>query len=274
MSTSGPPVADKDKPLSIPTEAPVHAPILKTLGPAAILGAAWTILPAVLGGTLLVKLGPVSDWLQSLGAWGWAAYALVFMISAGIGFLPTYGQSMLGGWTFGFGFGFVGAMIGFVGGSIIGYCISRTVSKERIEQVLREHPKGQIVRDAMLRHGFWRAVGVITLIRLPPNSPFALTNLVLTASGAKLGPYILGTALGMAPRTAIAVWIAAEGSKRANDIQELFKNESWWVLAAGVALAVVMFGILALIAKRAIATALVAPEQAPPASNPAKDAAA
>ncbi len=94
---------------------------LKALGPTAVLGALWTASPAILGTVLLVYLGPVSEWLRSLGAWGLAVYAAVFIVSAGVGFLPTYGQSFLGGWTFGFATGFPGDMVGFVGGSVLGH---------------------------------------------------------------------------------------------------------------------------------------------------------
>jgi uncharacterized membrane protein YdjX (TVP38/TMEM64 family) len=236
-----------------PAAKPPMIALIKQLGPTAILGALWTICPAVLGTMLLIYLGDVSEWLRSLGGWGIAAYIGIFVISAGIGFLPTYGQSMLGGWTFGFTAGFAGAMCGFVGGSLIGFGIAKTVSKQRIEQALKEHPKGMVVRDALLRHGFWRSLLIITLIRIPPNSPFALTNLVLASSGAKLSTYILGTALGMAPRTAIAVWLAAAGAGTgASNLKELVENQPWWAIPAAMGIAFVVLAIIGSIAKRAL----------------------
>lgn len=229
------------------------AALLRQLGPTAILGALWTLCPAVLGTMLLIYLGGVAEWLRGLGPWGFAAYVAIFIFSAGVGFLPTYGQSFLGGWTFGFGVGFLGAMLGFVGGSLIGYAIARTVSKERIEKALKEHPKGLVVRDALLRHGFWRSLLIVTLIRIPPNSPFALTNLVLASSGAKLGTYILGTAIGMAPRTGIAVWLAAAGAATgASNLKELVENQPWWAIPAAVASTIAVLAVIGSIAKRAL----------------------
>lgn len=255
MNEAQPPQAEKPAPSAAPTEPGAAAPhpLMQMLGPTAILGAMWTVFPAVLGITLLGFIGQVSDWLQSLGPWGWTVYVVVFMVSAGVGLLPTLGQSVLGGWTFGFGMGFAGAMAGFVGGSVVGYAIARRVSKERIEQALGEHPRGRVVRDALLRHGFWRALLIITLIRIPPNSPFALTNLVLASSGAKVGPYALGTALGMAPRTAIAVWIASAGaSTGAANLKELAMNQPTWLLLGGAAVFVLVLGVIGAIGKRAL----------------------
>lgn len=264
-----------DAPIAPSPDPQTPKPLLKVLGPTAILGALWTIFPAVLGITLLVGfLGTVSDWLQSLGAWGWCVYALVFVIAAGVGLLPTLGQSVLGGWTFGFVTGFAGAMIGFVGGSMVGYIISRSVSKERIEQALREHPRAQVVRDALLRHGFWRSVLIIGLIRLPPNSPFALTNLVLASSGAKPLPYLIGTALGMAPRTAITVWLAAAAAATgAANLKELVLNQPLWLLIGSGVAFVIALAVIGAIGKKALDSVTQPGQTTPPMPEPPEDAA-
>jgi len=46
-------------------------------------------------------------------------------------------------------------------------------------------------------------------VRIPPNSPFSLTNLALSTTGVPLWIYVLGTAVGMLPRTALVVWLAS-----------------------------------------------------------------
>ena len=79
-----------------------------------VLGVLWAILPAIAGTYLLLDLGRIAGMLQVdplLGFWG---YVAVFAVSAGLGILPTYSQSILGGWGFGFGYGLVGALMGFV----------------------------------------------------------------------------------------------------------------------------------------------------------------
>ncbi|MBS0190681.1 MAG: VTT domain-containing protein [Phycisphaerales bacterium] len=226
--------------------------VLRQMGATAVLGAVWTISPAVLGITLLWFLGPVSDLLRSLGAWGWLAYVLMFVVSAGVGFLPTYGQSLLGGWVFGFAFGFPGAMLGFVGGSVIGYFIAKRLSKHKVEDMIAANEKARQVRDALVGHGFWRTLLIITVIRVPPNSPFALTNLVLASSGVRLLPYIVGTAIGMAPRTGIVSWVASAAAKQAPDIQTFLKQQPAWVTLVGIAITVVAFTILYFVAEHAM----------------------
>lgn len=226
--------------------------VVRAMGATAVLGAVWTISPAVLGVTLLWYLGPISNWLRDLGPVGWLAYVALFVVSAGVGFLPTYGQSLLGGWVFGFLYGFPGAMLGFVGGSVIGYFISKRVSAHKVEALLESNEKARTIREALVGHGQRRTLLIVTLIRIPPNAPFALTNLVLASSGVKLLPYVIGTAIGMAPRTAIVSYVASEAAKRATNIQGFIKNQPWWVSVAGIAITLLAFGILFVLAERAL----------------------
>ena len=229
-----------------------HA-VYEKVGPAALLGLLWTSAPAVLGLMLLGNIAPISDLLHTNKAAGWFGYVAVFIVSAGVGFLPTYGQSILGGWVFGFAAGFPGAMLGFVGGSIIGYAIAQRVSRHKVEDLLESNERSRAVRDALIGHGFWRTLGIVTLIRVPPNSPFALTNLVMASAGVKMLPYALGTLIGMAPRTGVAVAFAAAGrATGARDIQEFIEEQPWWVVPAGVAVFVVVLGVIGMIANAAL----------------------
>lgn len=211
---------------------------LKGLGPTAFLAVLWTASPGLLGFVLLWNIGPITDAVVKFGPTnGWLLYILVFMLSAGVGFLPTYGQSVLGGWVFGFAKGFPGAMLGFIGGSMIGYAIAGRVSKHKVEEMINANPKARAVRDALVGHGFWRTTGIVALLRLPPNSPFALSNLAMASAGVKFVPYVIGTAIGMAPRTAIAVFIAAFARAHgAKDIQAVAKGDigTEWLLELGV----------------------------------------
>mgnify|MGYP002777675928 CR=1 FL=1 len=235
-----------------PPDSSSKPSVLKELGPAAVLGVLWAVMPAVLGIWLLASLGPVSDYLKSLGPSGWFLYILVFMLCAGFGFLPTYGQSLLGGWVFGFAVGFPGAMAGFLGGSVIGYAIAKRVSRERVRHVLDSNPKAHALHQTLVGHGPWRMFWIVTLIRLPPNSPFALTNLVLASSGVGFWPYLFGTALGLAPRTAIVSFAAALGSQRARDIQTFLREQPPWVTVLGVTITVLCLIVLIVIAERAL----------------------
>ena len=228
--------------------------LFQEAGPAGILALAWTLCPAALGILLLVKLGAISEWLASNGSTGILIYIGIFAVSAGLGLLPTYAQSILGGWVFGTLIGIPAALAGFTLASAIGYGIARLVSGKRIEALLKRHRKAEIVKKALIEHGPWRTFGIVTLIRIPPNSPFALTNLLIAACGVRFGICLLATAIGMLPRTAIAVFFAAAArSTGATDIQAFVKDGlGFWVLALGIVIMLIVLMIISAIGKRAL----------------------
>jgi uncharacterized membrane protein YdjX (TVP38/TMEM64 family) len=229
------------------------ASALRALGPTGLLGIAWTAAPAVCGTLLLAALGPLSEWLLYHRPLGLALYTVVFVLGAGLGFLPTYAQSILGGWVFGVGLGLPAALLGFTGGGLLGYRVARRVSRDRVLALIETNPKARAIRDALVGRSPWRTVLIVTLLRLPPNSPFALTNLVMATTGVPLPAFLAGTFLGMLPRTAVAVALAAAAaSTGAEDIQTFVRHRGPVLLLAGIVGGMAVLGVVGAIARRAL----------------------
>jgi uncharacterized membrane protein YdjX (TVP38/TMEM64 family) len=227
--------------------------LARALGPTGLLGVAWTAAPAVCGTLLLVGLSPVSEWLLHHRSLGLALYVVVFVLAGGLGLLPTYAQSILGGWVFGAAVGLPAALVGFTGGGWLGYAIARSVSKDRVEGLIERQAKARAIRDALMGRGPRRTVLVVALLRLPPNSPFALTNLVMAATGVPLPAFLAGTFFGMVPRTAVAVALAAAASATgAQDIQTFVRHQGPGLLVAGVVGGMTVLAVLGAIARRAL----------------------
>lgn len=230
------------------------AEVFRETGPAGYLAIAWIVLPVILGFTLLAKLGPVSEWLNARGDLGIVIYIAVFAVSAGIGLLPTYAQAILGGWVFGAAIGIPAALVGFTLAAGIGYGLARLVSGDRVEALLKRHRKSDAIRKALIGRSSLRTFGIVTLVRIPPNSPFALTNLLIAACGVRLLICLAGTAIGMLPRTAVAVGFAAAArSTGADDIQGFIEEGlGIWVLIGGIVLMLIVIMIIASIGQKAL----------------------
>lgn len=236
----------------VPVPPPTRS-LVRSLGPTGLLGLVWTAAPAVFGTLLLAGLAPLSQWLLYHRPVGLLLYTVLFVLGAGVGFLPTYAQSILGGWVFGVGLGLPAALVGFAGGGLLGYQIARRVSKDRVEEEIDREPKARAIRDALVGRGPWRTLLVVVLLRLPPNSPFALTNLVMAATGVPRSTFLAGTVLGMLPRTAVAVALAAAASATgAEDIQTFVRHRGPWLLAAGVVGGMAVLGVLGALARQAL----------------------
>ena len=239
-----------------PTEhgVPTGREFVQEAGAAGVLAILWTLLPAVLGLSLLYFLGSVSDWLAQQGMLGVLIYIAFFGISAGLGLFPTYAQAILGGWVFGTIVGIPAALTAIILASFIGYVIARVVSGDRVKLILQRHSKSEAIRRALIGRSALRTLGIITLIRIPPNSPFALTNLLIAACGVPLTTCLVGTAIGMLPRTALIIVVAAAARAAGVENFEEFMSQGRdpWMIGIGILTAVVVLVIIGSIAKSAL----------------------
>lgn len=246
--------------------------VLRRLGPVGILAGVWGVLPGIMGIVLIVRyLDDVSAWLQARGPFGVVIFIGGFMISAGFGLLPTYAQAVLAGWVFGAALGIPAALAGFTGAALIGFVIARTVSGERVERLVADHPRASVVRSALIGRGFLPTLGIVSLVRLPPNSPFSFTNLLLAGTGVPLAPYIAGTVIGMTPRTAIvaALAAAAAASGSADIVDFLAEKRNRWMFVGGLVATVIMLAVIGRIANRALErfAAPATDDASPPATH-------
>lgn len=240
--------------------------IVKRLGPTSVLAAVAAFLPPLGSIVLFWKINAIGTWLREHSS-GVGIYVAGFAIAAGLAFVPTYASAILGGWAFGFNVGLPAALGGFLGGSLIGYAIARPTAGTRVEKLIAEHPKWKAVRDALIGGSALKTLGIVTLLRVPPNSPFAVTNLVLASVRVPLWIYAIGTLVGMTPRTAAVVFLASKLQNMAakNAAEEAAKQQPWWVFAIGIGITIAVLGILGIIANHAIKRATAAPTSRPTA---------
>lgn len=236
--TAEPETSVTETPPAAAPPAPSTGEVMRRLGPAGPLAAISAILPGICGIVLLYHAGTVGTWLRGHGA---AAYAGMFALMAGFSLLPTYASAIVGGWAFGLQTGFAAALVGFLGGSMIGYEVARRASGDRVEQLIAEQPKWRTVVDSLVHGSFARTLSIVTLLRLPPNSPFAITNLVLASTKVGRVPFLIATLVGMAPRTFLAVSIGAGLSELSKDaIDDAKRRFVFWGIGAAVAVVLII----------------------------------
>jgi uncharacterized membrane protein YdjX (TVP38/TMEM64 family) len=225
-----------------------------------ILGVLWSTLPPLAGFYILYDLQNIAAFLQKDLEHGFWAYVAVFAVTAGLGLLPTYSQAFLGGWVFGLKWGLAGSILGFTGGAAIGYLFARIVTGDSVDRWIDRHPKGRVIRDALARGSVLRTFLIVTLLRLPPSSPFAMTNYALGATRVPFWLAMIATPIGMLPRTAVVCFLAASAAGTgAENIKDVFEQQPTWVSIAGIASTVVTIIVIGQVAKHALAK--LTPEQ-------------
>jgi uncharacterized membrane protein YdjX (TVP38/TMEM64 family) len=103
-------------------------------------------------------------------------------------------------------------MIAFVSASALSYLINSRAGRRPRRHDRPRAPKWEAVRAALLDAGFWKALWIFHPDPHPPPSPFAAANFVFGTIRAPLIPFLLGTLIGMAPRTGAVVWAASHAS--------------------------------------------------------------
>lgn len=235
------------------TEVDVNVPTMadfKKLGPAGVLALCWAFVPALGSIVLFTYMNSIGAYLRGHEGSGIAMYIAGFAVLAGCGLMPTYASAILGGWAFGFAQGFPAAMTGFVLASLVGRAIAKRASKDRLESLIAEKPKWKAVRDALIGGSPLRTFGIVTMLRLPPNSPFALTNFLLSSTRVPLWIYVFGTMIGMAPRTGAVLYIAS--TLRSKLADEAAKTRPDWLLAVGITVTVLVLVVLWYIGDKAL----------------------
>ena len=222
----------------------------KRLGPTSILAVASLVLPPLGSIALFTYMNPIGNWFRSHATEGIALYAIGFAVLSGLALLPTYASAVLGGWAFGFEVGFIASLFGFSGGALIGYHIAGLAAGDRVEQLFRERPNWLAVRNALLESGFLKTLLIVTLVRLPPNSPFAATNIVLGSLKVNRLAFVLGTLFGRAPRTGVVIYLAVQ--LRDQLASDAANRVPWWYWLVSMGIAGIAMAVLYQIGKRGL----------------------
>ncbi|XP_057820264.1 uncharacterized protein LOC131033145 [Cryptomeria japonica] len=134
---------------------------------------------------------------------------LAFLLTATMAIFPVFllpsGPSMwLAGMIFGYGLGFLIIMAGTTIGMALPYFIG-SLFRNQINRWLKRWPKKAAVIRLAGEGSWFRQFQIIALVRVSPF-PYTIFNYAVVATNVKFGPYICGSAAGMAPEALIAIY--------------------------------------------------------------------
>jgi uncharacterized membrane protein YdjX (TVP38/TMEM64 family) len=222
--------------------------MIRQLGPVGPVALVSATVPALAGLTLLSQITRVASWFRENGPTAMVAYVAAYTLLAGFPVFPTFCMTALGGWAYGFWAGTGLALAGYLGAVMVSYLWLSRIAKNRVVHVLHEHPKWQAVRDGLVGESRRKTVLIVALLRIPPNMPFAVINVVLVSAKVRLRDYCLGSMLGVVPRTVALVYVAASLKKL--DWSDL--TSQTWLALVGIASTIVCLAIITWLANRAL----------------------
>jgi len=229
---------------------------MRRLGAAGPVAIVLSFAPPFGGFILLAALTWLGGWLRGHADIGWLVYLVCVAILIGISFVPTFSIGILAGWAFGFVAGWPLSVVATTVGALLAYAIGRRIARDRVLELVQERPRLRAVHEALLAQHGRETLLVVTLLRIPPASPFALANFLLAATRVPLADYTLGTFLGILPRMALTAFAGAG----LNQLQ--FKNVlETWMVVTGIIAAVFVCIILGVLANRALAQITANPKK-------------
>ena len=205
------------------------------------------VLP-MLGSSALLVLGyPIGHWMQANPALGAVSFVLGVFFFCGLALLPTNLIGILAGWAFGFWFGLFLLVAGVVGSATISYFINLRLTGETLTALTQRNARADAIHRALTNEGFLRTTTVITLIRMSVVMPFAFTNFFLAAARVPISSFVLGTFLGMLPRSGAMVLLGAGLSVLTFD-----NFNDVWFLLAGIPATIILIIVIGVLSRRAL----------------------
>jgi uncharacterized membrane protein YdjX (TVP38/TMEM64 family) len=183
-------------------------------------------------------------WLLAFGPAGAGFFAL-FFIAATVILAPDWPLSILAGLVYGL-WGVPVVVVAATIAASLAFLASRYLARDRVRRLLEARPTLAAVDRAVAAEG-WR---VVLLLRLSPLVPFNLQNYVFGVTGIPFGHYVPATLIGIAPATAIYVYLGMLG-KAATEGGGAGGFLKWALLGVGL---LATAAVALLIARKAKAT--------------------
>jgi uncharacterized membrane protein YdjX (TVP38/TMEM64 family) len=213
---------------------------------------------------VLLQVSPLDKWLliflarlENSGFWGPILFILLY-IPACVLMFPDILPNAAAGAIWGIATGTAVVSIGRVLGSTATFLLARYFTRRWQERRMANDPKFAAVAKAVEREGF----RFVLLLRLCPLFPVIMLNYGLGMTSIRLRSYMLGTLLGLMPRTMIVAY-SGSGLRSVMDLasgQRLQASGNPMIYWGGLALSLIVFAILAHKARQLIQEATSATE--------------
>jgi uncharacterized membrane protein YdjX (TVP38/TMEM64 family) len=221
--------------------------IKKDFGKVGSMAGITMFLPIIGSAILLLAVYEIGPWLQENKEIGVFIFVVVMSVFSGLALLATNVLGIVSGFAFDFQIGIAAQLIGIIGASTIMFFLAKRYAGKDLQTTVEQKPKLKAIQTALLNESFFRTLLIITLIRLSPAMPFALTNFTLSAAGVSLKTFLLGTVLGMLPRSSAIVFVGSSLSEL-----NFSQPQESWMLILGIIATVLAVVVVGMFSKRAL----------------------
>jgi uncharacterized membrane protein YdjX (TVP38/TMEM64 family) len=203
---------------------------------------------------------PVAEWTTSLaerarrtGGVGVAFFFVAYVVAT-VAFLPGSILTLAAGFAYGPLWGLAIVSPASVAGATAAFLLGRTLLRDWAVRKTQGSPQLRAIERAVDREGF----KLVLLLRLSPVIPFNVLNYALSLSNVRLATYVVASAVGMLPATALYVYLGSLATTAAqlSGAGEGGGSSRTLLYAAGLAATIAAILIATRAARRALQTEL------------------
>ena len=147
----------------------------------------------------------------------WVVFYVLCSFTMAFALTPTTYIALLSGYFLGWS-SLLGILPSYLVASLLGFYFAKKIDQGRLLNQLSNNNKLTIITENIKKDELW----VIFFCRISPALPFAMMNVFLSMMNVKFKNFVLGSFLGMLPRTLLSIWIGL----KASDLVSMFAKKT------------------------------------------------
>ncbi|MBB6464008.1 TVP38/TMEM64 family protein [Flammeovirga kamogawensis] len=176
------------------------------------VGGGLSILPIITSSSIATIGFAYENTIQNFPIEYWIVFFICSSFTMAFALTPTTFMALFTGYFLGWN-----ALIGMVPAYIIAaylcYFVVKWIDQGKFSKSIEKYP----IATVIIRTVHKSPLKIVAFTKLSPILPFALSNLLLAWAKTPIKEFLLGSLIGMLPRTIISIWVG----KSIVDIQDL-----------------------------------------------------
>ncbi|NLR95008.1 TVP38/TMEM64 family protein [Flammeovirga agarivorans] len=176
------------------------------------VGGGLSILPIITSSSIVSLAYTYESEILAFPFSYWVMFFIITSITMACALTPTTFIALLTGYFLGWE-GLFGVIPSYVIASVICYHLVKWIDQGKFASSLEKYP----IATAIINTVHKSPIKIVAFTKVSPILPFALSNLMLAWAKTPLKEFVIGSFIGMLPRTIVSVWVG----KSIVEIQDL-----------------------------------------------------
>ncbi|KXX68126.1 TVP38/TMEM64 family protein [Flammeovirga sp. SJP92] len=192
------------------------------------VGGGLSILPLLTSSTIATLGYTYQDYISNFTTNEWILFFVISSFTMALALTPTTFMALFTGYFLGWN-ALYGMIPAYMIAALLCYFIVRWVDQGRFNDSIQKYP----IANAIINTVHESPLKIVAFTKLSPILPFALSNLLLAWAKTPIKQFLLGSLIGMLPRTLVSVWFG-KSLENLQDISNSGSNSITQMIVGGL----------------------------------------